>query len=145
MTDASPSSSPRARLAARQHRVLIYLTCYNVLDGYVISASHGVRMVIAASVSSKSRITRTRRAVLPVSLTCSASLTLESLFFVYDRCHLQSLPDDTQTGARNTGSRPPCLHFDNCFRRSRTHRPGWCPPEPTSYIHGQRQTYSVYA
>jgi hypothetical protein len=31
----SLSYQSRARLAAVQHRVLIYLTCYNVLDGYV--------------------------------------------------------------------------------------------------------------
>jgi hypothetical protein len=26
---------PRVRLATGQHRVLLYITCYNVLDGYV--------------------------------------------------------------------------------------------------------------
>lgn len=34
----SPPTRSRARLATLQHRVLIYLTCYNVLDGYVNSS-----------------------------------------------------------------------------------------------------------
>jgi hypothetical protein len=33
--ESSRSASPRVRMASHQHRVLIYVTCYNVIDGYV--------------------------------------------------------------------------------------------------------------
>lgn len=107
MKAPSPIRTPtRARLAAVQHRVLLYVTCYNVLDGYVPVGTVVVRSWSSAWFVFDCEPEPDLAIILyfvMILLTFPLLLTLQ--------CYLHH----PKTRARNTSSRSSYLYFDYCL------------------------------